>query len=250
MEVIKPTIEMWILVSLLFVLRYLIMAGIPFLVFYVIPGKKLQQAKIQENTPEAKKIGKEIFYSLITLFIYGSGIWFFTAWVQHGMTMHYNEISDYGAPYAILSFIMMVFLHDTYFYWTHRLIHHKSLFRYIHKVHHQFTNPTPWAAFSFHPFEAILSMGVIPIIIFCLPWHQYTLIAFISFMTLYDVYIHLGYDPRGLRIGSWQITPTDHNHHHQDARVNYGLYFSFWDQLMGTYKKYQKKRISKEIPVS
>ncbi|MEZ2414197.1 sterol desaturase family protein [Muriicola sp. E247] len=247
MEAKLSSIELWLLVSLLFVLRYLIMAGIPFLVFYVAPGRRLKRTKIQEKRPLGSQIRREILYSLLTLLIYGLGIWIFLDWIQEGSTMHYKNISDYGLAYAFLSFLLMVFLHDTYFYWTHRLIHHKSLFRIIHKVHHQFTNPTPWSAFSFHPFEAVLSMGVIPIIVFLLPWHQYTLIAFISFMTLYDVYIHLGFDPVLLRLGSWQNTASDHNYHHQNARVNYGLYFTFWDQLMGTYKKYHRKNKGNKV---
>ena len=236
----ESSFELWLLVSAFFVARYVLLAGIPFLVFYVYSGKTVKDSKIQRKHPSAKKIGKEIVYSLGSLLIYGSGIWLFIGWLEAGNTLHYKNISDYGIPYFIVSLVLMVVIHDTYFYWTHRLIHHKYLFRVVHKVHHQFTNPTPWSAFSFHPLEAVLSMGVIPIIIFCIPWHQSALIAFITFMTLYDVYIHLGYDLKQLQLGKWQNTAADHNHHHQNARVNFGLYFRLWDQLMGTYKKLPK----------
>jgi sterol desaturase/sphingolipid hydroxylase (fatty acid hydroxylase superfamily) len=237
MNLPESSFGLWLLVSAFFVARYFLLAGIPFLVFYVFSGKEVKSGKIQKNHPSKEKILKEIFYSLASLLIYGSGIWLFIVWLEAGNTLLYKDISDFGIPYFIISFFLMILIHDTYFYWTHRLIHHKFLFRHIHKVHHQFSNPTPWAAFSFHPLEAILSMGVIPIIIFCIPWHQSALIAFITFMTLYDVYIHLGYDLKQLRLGQWQNTAADHNHHHQNSRVNFGLYFRIWDHLMGTYRK-------------
>jgi len=237
MNIQESSLELWLLISALFVVRYLLLAGVPFMFFYVFIKKNISHRKIQKNVPSKKQILKEILYSLITLIIYGSGIWLFIDWLQSGITLQYSAITDYGIPYLIFSLLLMIFIHDTYFYWTHRLIHHKKLFRYIHKVHHQFTNPSPWCAFSFHPFEAIISMGVIPIIIFCVPWHQSTLIVFITFMTLYDVYIHLGYDIAQLRVGKWQNTGADHNYHHQNSRVNYGLYFTFWDQIMGTYEE-------------
>lgn len=242
MNIQESSLELWFLISALFVVRYLLLAGIPFLFFYVFIKKYVRHRKIQKEDPSKKQILKEIFHSLVTLLIYGSGIWLFVDWLQSGITLQYTTIEGYGIGYQVFSLFLMIFIHDSYFYWMHRIMHHKKLFRYIHKVHHQFTNPSPWCAFSFHPFEAILSMGVIPIIIFSIPWHHVTLIAFITFMTLYDVYIHLGYDIAQLRLGKWQYTGADHNHHHQNSRVNFGLYFTFWDKVMGTYEKLPRTR--------
>ena len=52
---------------------------------------------------------------------------------------------------------------------------------------------------------------------------------------------HLGYEtfPKSLikhPIGKWQNNATNHNLHHQLSKYNYGLYFTFWDRLMGTYQ--------------
>ena len=48
-----------------------------------------------------------------------------------------------------------IVVHDTWFYWTHRLMHHRRLFKLFHRVHHESTNPTPWAAYCFAPLEAM-----------------------------------------------------------------------------------------------
>ena len=55
------------------------------------------------------------------------------------------------------------FLHDTYFYWRHRIMHHKCFFRWMHHMHHQSRNPTPWASFSFAPWEAAVQSGIFPL---------------------------------------------------------------------------------------
>jgi lathosterol oxidase len=121
---------------------------------------------------------------------------------------------------------------------------HKSKWLYkFHKTHHQSVNPTPWAAFSFHPVEAIISLGIIPLIIFTIPTHPFALIIFITFMTLYNVLAHLGYEIFSQKfvnhpIGKWQNTTTNHDYHHQiGGEFNLGFYFLIWDRIMGTYKE-------------
>jgi sterol desaturase/sphingolipid hydroxylase (fatty acid hydroxylase superfamily) len=169
--------------------------------------------------------------------IYGLGIWLFLFWVQHGKTKLYHSVEDYGIPYFFASIFIMILTHDTYFYWTHRMMHHKWLFKYVHLTHHRFSNPTPWAAFAFHPLEAFISIGVIPIILFLIPYHQGALIIFITFLMVYNAIIHLGFPLPYLSSGKYQNSGIDHNLHHQGFRGNYGLYFNLWDRVMGTYRE-------------
>ncbi|MEZ4931172.1 MAG: sterol desaturase family protein [Saprospiraceae bacterium] len=128
----------------------------------------------------------------------------------------------------------------------HRAIHQPSLFKIIHKVHHQSHNPTPWAAFSFHPLEAFLEIGFLPIIVCLLPLHPLAIVLFSLWSILFNVMGHLGYEifPKGFTqhpIFKWFNTPTHHNLHHQRSNCNYGLYFNFWDRVMQTnHKKYHE----------
>ena len=154
-------------------------------------------------------------------------------------TMRYENITDKGWAYWWISVIAMIFIHDTYFYWTHRAMHHPSLYRYVHLIHHQSRNPSPWAAFAFHPIEAVVEAGIVFVIAFMLPFHGTALLAFLIFMSFYNAYGHLGYElytKRFLRsaLGRWVNTSVAHNHHHEKFLGNYGLYFLFWDRWMGT----------------
>ena len=227
----------WGWFACLLVARYLIFAGVPYYLCYVLKQVQWKSNKIKKKRPSVSTVSKEIGYSLGTLLLYSLGIWLFKYLIDSGRTGHYLEIEDMGIIYFIISTIFMIFLHDTYFYWLHRLLHNKAFFKYVHLVHHKFHNPTPFAAFAFHPLESLLSMGIVPIIMIIMPWHPIALMVFVTFMTAYDVFIHLGFNFKGLRILKWQNTPVEHDWHHTHSHGNYGLYFTFWDRLMGTYMK-------------
>lgn len=227
--------EIWVIGTILFILRYLLIAGIFFYVLYVWKKSKFSDLKIHEEFPKASQIRREVMYSLLTFIIYGSGIWLFLYWIENGHTRLYNQIGEYGIFYFFASIVFMVLLHDAYFYWTHRLIHHSKLFKYVHKVHHSFKSPTPWASFAFHPLEAIVSIGIIPIILFIIPYHHLALLLFVTFLTVYNTIIHLGYSIPRLNQFKYSNTPEAHDYHHLNSKSNYGLYFTFWDKIMGTY---------------
>ena len=154
----------------------------------------------------------------------------------------------------------MLAIHDTYFYWMHRAIHHPKLFKYIHLVHHKSNNPTPLASYSFHVSESILEGLIAPILLLALPLHPLSLLIFSSVAFLFNVYGHLGYEimPRWFRKSFlFEIfnTSTHHNLHHSKFKGNYGLYFRIWDRIMKTehpdyvkeYDKLQRRRFIESI---
>ncbi|XDD51330.1 sterol desaturase family protein [Leptospira sp. WS92.C1] len=227
-------------------IRYVLFAGAAFFIVWVLLGRKLSHKLIQEKKPENDRIRHEVKYSLITFFVFAlSGV--FIAWSQkNGYNLIYNQVSDYGVPYLIFSIFALILLHDTYFYWTHRLMHHKLLFKQFHLVHHKSTNPSPWAAFSFHPLEAIIESGIIPLASVLLPLHHVAMIVFFIYMTSLNVLGHLSYElfPSWFlrsKFTNWHNTTTHHNMHHKYFNCNYSLYFNFWDRIMRTnHEKYQE----------
>ena len=44
---------------------------------------------------------------------------------------------------------------DTWHYWMHRLLHHHSIYKYVHKVHHHFQAPFGMVAEYAHPVETV-----------------------------------------------------------------------------------------------
>ena len=226
-----------ILGFLIFALRFFLIAGIAYYVFYIWNKKRYIHLKLNKNQPKTKQIKKELLYSASTLLIYSVSFLLLIYWYQKGLTKIYFNIQTFGYWYFWFSIIIMVIIHDAYFYWSHKLMHKWAFLFRFHKIHHYSHNPNPWSSFSFHPIEAIISLGIIPIIIFMIPVHPIALIIFSTFVTLYNVYIHLGYNVNFFFLGSlMQNTSQNHNLHHRIGKYNYGLYFSFWDRIMKTYK--------------
>ncbi|MBR9922111.1 MAG: sterol desaturase family protein [Bacteroidetes bacterium] len=229
----------WMASATLIFLRYLIMAGFLFFLFYYIRPAKIKKWKIQKSFPSAKKVWSEIGHSLMSALVFALFGLILALLRKHGFTAIYTDISLYGYGWLPLSFLLLFLIHDTYFYWMHRLLHRPPFFKIMHKVHHQSFNPTPWAAMSFHPLEAVLEIAIIPITALLLPMHPGVLIAFAFWSLIWNVLGHGGYElfPSGFvkhPIFKWVNTATHHNMHHLKSRGNYGLYFNFWDRIMGT----------------
>lgn len=241
-------------------MRYAFMAGLAYLLFYVLWKNRYAARKIQPRFPSLQRISGELEHSLSTAFVFalmGVGIYFLR---QNGQTLVYTDISRHGWMYALFSFVLLTIIHDTYFYWMHRIIHHPRLFPLIHHVHHRSHNPTPWAALAFHPLEAIAEIAVVPVALFFIPFHPIVLFAFSFWAMFWNIIGHLGYEifPANFvkhPIGQWLNTSTHHNLHHSAFNCNYGLYYNFWDRLMGTnHQRYVEiyeqlhQRIKNQLP--
>lgn len=219
--------------------NYLMAASIFFFIFYVLFKKKWSYKKIQVKWPQKHDYIREFGFSALTLVIFA----FVGMAIIDGPLAPFHQLYfDFGAYpiwYYILTFPLMFIIHDTYFYWMHRTMHHPTIFKYAHLIHHKSTNPSPWAAYSFHPIEAFFEAMAFPIIVLLIPVHISAIATFFLFQIFYNVYGHLGFEiyPKGFNkhwFGKWINTSTHHNLHHKHFDNSYGLYFTFWDRLMGT----------------
>jgi lathosterol oxidase len=233
-------------------LRYFIFAGITYLMFYIWKKKIWFRYKIQQAFPRSKAIQNELLYSGITLLLFALIIYGLLFTSLRGYTRIYANIHERSVTWFFASLLIVIFLHDTYFYWTHRLMHWKKIFSFIHHIHHRSHNPTPLAAFSFHPLEAIIEIGILPLIAFTLPVHRGVIGLFGLYMILLNVIGHLGYElfPKWFlknKISRWMNTSTHHNMHHHYGKGNYGLYFNFWDRLLKTNHPHYENRFQEIV---
>lgn len=229
----------YILFVFLMSIRYFILTGLSYFIFYKILKSKVVRLKIQQKFPLYKDYVREIKHSILTLFIFAGYAYIILNTKLRGFTKIYDDIHQFSALYFILSILIALFIHDTYFYFMHRIMHHPKIFKHVHLVHHKSTNPNPFSSYSFHPIEAIIEGAVIIVIAITIPIHKLALGIFLLVMILYNIYGHLGYEiiPNWIRkskIGKWLNTATNHNLHHKLGKDNYGLYFKFWDEIFKT----------------
>lgn len=217
-----------------------------FYVFWVWYKQPMQPLRIQQKQRSyEQQWRKEIRNSLVSIGIFGLmdlGVYLAK---QQGWTLLYDNVAQYGIPYLLLTMVLMLFWQDTFFYWAHRLMHWKPLYKFSHKVHHDSIDTSPFTAYSFHPVEAIVEALPDLIIVFVLPVHWWALLGYQVASMVMNVIGHLGYEviPQNWTrhwLGQWKTSSTHHNMHHSKVNGNYGLYFRFWDVLMGTeFKDYQ-----------
>lgn len=231
----------WLRISQSVTVRYFLIAGLAYVLFYLILKNRFLHRKIQSKFPGWDKMKPDILYSFQTILVFTTiATLVFVQWRPY--TNLYANVADYGMGYYLLTFPLMFIIHDTYFYWMHRFMHLPVVFKHVHLVHHHSTNPTPWTSYSFHILEAVLEAGIIPLIAFTLPVHRSALGLFLLMQFVYNVYGHLGFElyPRWFaktRVGKWINTSVAHNMHHKYFKGNYGLYFLFWDRMMGTLRQ-------------
>lgn len=234
-----PVIKFFVAVLSVTVLRYFIVAGIAFVLFYKLFNNKVIANKIQAKTAAKADFIRDILHSLQTTLVF-TGI---AALVFLTPLKHITQVSAAGTVlpiwWVVLSVPLSLIIHDTYFYWMHRLLHHPSIFRYTHLLHHRSTNPSPWSSYSFGFLEAIAEGMVLLVVTMLLPMNGTSVGLFILIGYVINVYGHLGYEIAPLWLRNTPLfevfnTSVHHNFHHSKFKGNYGLYFRVWDRLMGT----------------
>lgn len=51
--------------------------------------------------------------------------------------------------------LVVPIIHETHFFLLHRTIHWGPLYKWVHSVHHNSVNPSPWSSLSMHPVEQL-----------------------------------------------------------------------------------------------
>ena len=221
------------------VVRYFLLAGIPFLIFYILFPDFFKRNKIQRKIAKNKDFIREIMHSMQTTFIIaGIGLLILKTPLRE-YTQVYYDLAAFPLLWIPLSIVIALIIHDTYFYWMHRSVHHPKIYKRVHLLHHKSVNPSPWASYSFHFYEGVLEALIAPIILVLVPMHPLSLFLFTILAFAINVYGHLGYEiaPRWFRksiLFELLNTSIYHNMHHSKFKGNYGLYFRFWDRIMGT----------------
>ncbi len=214
-------------------LRYLIVAS-------AMAGLLLVFAwpRIQRRRPVRSDYRRELLASLRTSAVFAA-VGLVTIWGQQNGWLA-GHVLDASAAYIALSLLGLILFHDTWFYWTHRAMHDRRIFPWMHRLHHRSVAPTPFAAYAFSTSEAVVQAIFFPIWMIIVPMPIGSAFAFMLFMIVRNVMGHAGHElhPRGWvdhPVLQWVNTTVHHDLHHSgNFGCNYGLYFTWWDRICGT----------------
>jgi len=140
-------------------------------------------------------------------------------------------------------------LHDAWFYWTHRALHSRLLYRPIHALHHRSVAPTAFTGYSFHVLEAALVFANEVLVCFLFPIHAGLHRSYHLWTTVIHNGGHAGYEIApfipSIQQLAWRLagrgghpaglaTVSHHDLHHRYPTRHFALYFTHWDAAMGT----------------
>jgi Delta7-sterol 5-desaturase len=238
-DLLAGVVAVWPFIWVADLLRYLIVAAFVAALLVLAPARWLAPRSVRIRAEVKGQRRREFAWSMLTVVIFSMvGTSVLLAY-NAGFARIYFVADDYGWAYLFASVFLVIVLHDAWFYWTHRLMHHRRVFRWAHQLHHRSLAPTPWTAYSFAPGEALVQALFLPAVLLVVPLHQTVIFVWMAHMVVRNVLGHAGTElvPRAWLAawwGRWLTTTLHHEMHHAHGRHNYGLYFVWWDRWCGT----------------
>ncbi|XP_069754031.1 fatty acid hydroxylase domain-containing protein 2 isoform X1 [Narcine bancroftii] len=179
-----PTIAFWLLNGLLLIVD---VTGKP----QIITRYKIQTGR--NNTVEAVKLLQAI-----------RTVVFNQCFLSFPMIMLMYPIMKWrGNPcgpelptfhWVLLELCFLGLLEEVFFYYSHRLFHHPTLYKHIHKKHHEWTAPIGIISLYAHPVEHVFSNMLPPMIgPILLGSHVATMMLWFTLALLISTISHCGY---------------------------------------------------------
>jgi len=197
---------------------------------------------------------------LISKTAVGYAVYFFLTENAIGSLGFSTAIPAYAVP---ILFTAGLFILDDYSsYWVHRLMHKVPYLWNFHRVHHSATVMTPLTVFRTHPAEAIIFsirgavvQGCVVGAFFALFQSNLTLITIFGANAASVIFHAVGSNLRHSHIPfryprfleRWLLSPAQHQIHHSICTKhydkNYGVAFSVWDRIHGSFHYSERYRL-------
>jgi len=211
---------------------------------------KRHPERLIQRRPMKNQIGMEIRTSvaaLASIAVYVAGGLFIQA---KGWALTPLPETWWSVP---LTFVASLIIYDAWFYWGHRMMHSKWLYRF-HAHHHRSIVPTPWSNNSDSLVGAFVEQSYFLVAPFLLPIPPMVLVAHKVFDQVSGIAGHAGHEyfAAPTARAPWpMLCTTFHDQHHGHFTCNYANTFSWWDRAMGTIHPAYDSLVAKfEKPVT
>uniref|UniRef100_A0A8D0H0M3 Sterol-C5-desaturase n=1 Tax=Sphenodon punctatus TaxID=8508 RepID=A0A8D0H0M3_SPHPU len=230
-EPVRQIINLLFITNIGAVLLYLSFASLSY--FFLFDHSLKKHPQFLEN-----QVQREIKYALSALTwmsIPTVAIFFVEV---RGYSKLYDNIEDspYGWFGVILSMVSFLLFTDMGIYWIHRFLHHKHVYKRLHKPHHIWKVTSPFASHAFHPVDGFLQSLPYHIYPFLFPLHKVTYLGLYIIVNVWTISINDGNYHVPVFLRHIVNGSAHHTDHHLYFDYNYGQYFTLWDKIGGSYK--------------
>jgi lathosterol oxidase len=94
-----------------------------------------------------------------------------------------------GWWYTYLQFPFFIVFSDFWVYWIHRALHHPLLYKRLHKLHHKWIMPSPFASHAFHPLDGFSQSLPYLVFPFLFPLQKIAHMVLFVFVNIWTVLI-------------------------------------------------------------
>ncbi|XP_013394103.1 lathosterol oxidase [Lingula anatina] len=228
---LRQIISLLLVVNIGGLLIYIIPASLSY--YFIYDHRLLKHPQILEN-----QVWKEIKYALGSIpymSLPTCSIFFLEL---QGYSRLYDNVEDMklGWFYLLGSVVTFILFTDMCIYWIHRFLHHRLVYKYIHKDHHRWKVPTPYASHAFHPADGFLQSCPYHIYPFLFPLHKILYLILFVFVNIWTVSIHDGDFRVPEKMKPFVNGSAHHMDHHVLYNYNYGQFFTLWDRLGGSFR--------------
>lgn len=155
-------------------------------------------------------------------------------WPLYRTRIHFGELPAWWV--IALQLMLFLVVDDALFYFCHRALHTKFLYRHVHSWHHRVHAPFALLGSIMHPVEYLLISGMLVIVPLAVGMHVYVFWLCVVLRQWGNAELHAGIE------GPWSLMSRlpgaggvrHHDLHHQKVRGNYASLFSHLDRWLGT----------------
>ena len=167
----------------------------------------------------------------------------FTAECQGYSKLYDTPADGPGTWYQWFQFPLFLFFTDFFIYLIHRGLHHPAIYKGLHKPHHKWIMPTPFASHAFHPLDGFAQSIPYHVFPFVFPLQKLAYVGLFIFINMWTILIHDGEFVMNSPVINGAAC---HTMHHLYFNYNYGQYFTLWDRIGGSYRAPNAELFSKE----
>jgi 4-alpha-methyl-delta7-sterol-4alpha-methyl oxidase len=146
----------------------------------------------------------------------------------------------------LIQVVFFIYLDDFLYYWMHRTLHHKRIYKKVHAVHHRIFVPWAVTAHYMHPLEFVMTGGLLLVGPLLLEAHIVTLWIWVIIRQWEAAEGHCGYS---LPWNPSHLVPLYggveyHDFHHAKFHGNYSGFLGYLDRIFGEYSKGYREHLA------
>lgn len=226
-----------LLLAIYFLVGWLYFANDPARVDKIQRGRSLSAQKVRRDILQSVRS----LFSIALMFSIGHTMY---AWFHIGFAEWRTSLGS-----VVASFLISMIAYDTWFYWMHRLLHTKLLYRRIHRWHHMSLPSVAWSNNSDTLLDNLFLQSYWMVAHLIFPINPMVLLVHKLYDHVTGIIGHSGVEHGGgiCRPPSPINSVTHHDQHHQFFNCNYSPHFTLWDRMMGTLHRTHDAQVRENL---